>query len=90
MEDDDCMIDEPEGLNPGPEPLSPPHKRSRSDSEVMPSAQYNHARYYRSALFALSNVLLTNTIAAIKSSPFYISDIGYQHGRPCARICTVF
>ena len=37
----------------------------------MPSAQYNHARYYRSALFALSNVLLTNTIAAIKSSPFY-------------------
>ena len=34
MEDDDCMIDEPEGLNPGPEPLSPTHKRSAKSTQL--------------------------------------------------------
>ena len=44
MEEDDCMIDEPEGLNPGPEPLSPTHKRSRSDSEVNAAARAGFGR----------------------------------------------
>ena len=34
MEDDYCMIDEHEGLNPGPEPLSPTHKRSAKSTQL--------------------------------------------------------
>ena len=34
MEDDYCMIDEHEVLNPGPEPLSPTHKRSAKSTQL--------------------------------------------------------
>ena len=48
MEDDDCMIDEHEGLNPDPEPLSPTYKRSRSDSEVNAAARAGFGRFFNS------------------------------------------
>ena len=76
-----------EQLQPGGRPLgllgqqhqghqAQPHRLSLPASRRESTGVYNHVRYYRSALFALfllslSNVLLTNTMLLLNEAPFY-------------------